>query len=319
MRKNAGIGIMTVLLFTAMLLSPKAVFAGAEEGLLLWFQIVIPTLFPFMLISNLLLNSGGLGIISRVFGRPLGRLFATSRNGAFPVLAGFLCGYPMGAKVTSDLVRARQITKEEGAYLLSFCNNTSPVFIMNFIVWKTLGREDLLVPTLGILMIVPILLSLPFRRYYLGRFRSGSPEHRTLRRFPDLDTDAPSLRNAGSSSLFDSCMMNGFEGIVKVGGYIIFFSILISLIQNIPGEHPVVTALMPSLEITNGILMIHQSVPDIRTSWPLILGLSSFGGFCSVAQTKCMIQGTDLPILPYTVQKLAAALAASFLAYLFMQ
>ena len=129
-----GPAAVIVVLFAAMLAVPKAVFSGTEDGLLLWFQVIFPTLFPFMLISNLLLRSGGLEIISGILGRTLGALFSTSRNGSFAVLAGFLCGYPMGAKVTADLVQSGRITRTEGAYLLSFCNNTSPAFIMNFIV-----------------------------------------------------------------------------------------------------------------------------------------------------------------------------------------
>ena len=89
-----------VFLFLAMLFSPKAVFEGAESGLLLWFQIVFPTLFPFMLISGLMLAGGGINIIARLFGRMFSVLFATSKNGAFAVITGFLCGYPMGAKVS---------------------------------------------------------------------------------------------------------------------------------------------------------------------------------------------------------------------------
>ena len=88
-------GITAVLLFISMLLSPRAVFSGAEDGLLLWFQIVFPTLFPFMLVSALMMAGGGLSVISGLFGKVLGRIFATSGNGAFAVLTGFLCGYPM--------------------------------------------------------------------------------------------------------------------------------------------------------------------------------------------------------------------------------
>ena len=169
-------GLPVLVLFLAMLFSPKAVFEGAESGLLLWFQVVFPTLFPFMLVSGLMLSGGGLVVISRIFGRLFSTLFATSPNGSFAVIAGFLCGYPMGAKVSADLVRSGRISRDEGAYLLSFCNNTSPIFIMNFIVWKTFDREELMIPTLLILIGVPAFLSLFFRRFYLkGR-----------KKFPDL-------------------------------------------------------------------------------------------------------------------------------------
>ena len=298
-----------VFLFLAMLFSPKAVFEGAESGLLLWFQIVFPTLFPFMLISGLMLAGGGINIIARLFGRMFSVLFATSKNGAFAVITGFLCGYPMGAKVSADLVRAGRITQNEGAYLLSFCNNTSPVFIMNFIVWKTLDREDLMIPTLLILISVPVFLSLPFRRFYL----------KGKRQFPDVDKRETNNRKAVDFAMLDACLTDSFESIVNVGLYIIFFSILIALPGNITAEDRVLAAILPTLEMTNGILMVNRLLADLSVSYPLILGLTSFGGFCAAAQTQCMIKDTGLPFLPYIIQKLTAAAAASLAGALYMR
>lgn len=298
---------MAVLLFVSMLLSPRAVFSGAEDGLLLWFQIVFPTLFPFMLVSSIMLAGEGLSVISKLFGRVLGKIFATSKNGAFAVLTGFLCGYPMGAKVTADLLNSGKITKDEGRYLLSFCNNTSPAFIMNFIVWKTLDKKELTMPSLVILFGVPVLLSFLFRRFYLGgekRFHSPGKEQSDKRRGLDF-------------AVLDSCIMDSFEGIVKVGGYIISFSILISLFEA-SADSLFLKFFLPSLEVTNGIAMLHTQIADPMLSYPLIMGLTSFGGFCSAAQTDCMLRGTGIPVLPYLAQKLAAALAASSLTYLYL-
>ena len=291
-----------------MLFSPKAVFEGAESGLLLWFQVVFPTLFPFMLVSGLMLSGGGLVVISRIFGRLFSTLFATSPNGSFAVIAGFLCGYPMGAKVSADLVRSGRISRDEGAYLLSFCNNTSPIFIMNFIVWKTFDREELMIPTLLILIGVPAFLSLFFRRFYLkGR-----------KKFSDLSDKKKNNVKLLNFEMLDSCLADSFESIVKVGLYIIFFSILIALPGKLSAGHPLLAGILPALEMTNGILMIHKAAPDLTVSYPLILGLTSFGGFCSAAQTKCMLKAASLPILPYIIQKLTAAAAASLLGIVYM-
>ena len=301
-------GLPVLVLFLAMLFSPKAVFDGAESGLLLWFQVVFPTLFPFMLVSGLMLSGGGLAVISRIFGRLFSTLFATSPNGSFAVIAGFLCGYPMGAKVSADLVRSGRISRDEGAYLLSFCNNTSPIFIMNFIVWKTFDREELMIPTLLILIGVPAFLSLFFRRFYLkGR-----------KKFPDLSDKKKNNVKRLNFEMLDSCLADSFESIVKVGLYIIFFSILIALPGKLSAGHPLLAGILPALEMTNGILMIHKAAPDLTVSYPLILGLTSFGGFCSAAQTKCMLKAASLPILPYIIQKLTAAAAASLLGIVYM-
>ena len=306
--KHFPAGIFVTALFAAMLIFPQAVFSGAEEGLLLWFQIIFPTLFPFLVVTSLLLSSGGLNLITRLFGGLFRRIFRVTQNGAFAVLAGFLCGYPMGAKVTADLLRAEKISDREARYLLSFCNNTSPVFIINFIVWKTFGDERLMLPTLLILIGSPVLMSFIFRRIYL---KGRHP-------FPEPSAALKEKKTRFDFSVLDSCMMNSFEAIVKVGGYIILFSVLLCLLEELSGQKSILMAAAPALEVTNGILLLSSSVSDPGLRYAAVLGLTSFGGLCSAAQTQCMLEGTGLSVIPYIIQKLTTAAAASLLSFIYL-
>lgn len=304
-----GIGI--VLLFTVMLLSPRAVFTGASEGLLLWFQIVLPTLFPFILITNLLIQTGSMQYLAKAAGRLFGSLFGVSRNGSFAVIAGFLCGYPMGAKVTADLVVSGYISPKEGRYLLSFCNNTSPVFILNFIVWKTLNRKDLLLPSLVILLGTPLLMSFPFRRLY---FHCQPTDSASAEKSAQHKNSTAEKKHGWDSALLDTCIMDSFEAITKVGGYIILFSVLLTLLTPVTARLPFFSGLLASLEVTNGIIQLNQMALPFSVKYILILTLTSFGGFCSVAQTQCMVQKAGLPLLPYIIEKLATAAVTSLFA-----
>ena len=308
MRRNIT-GVLIVFLFLIMLVSPKAVFNGASEGLLLWFQIVLPTLFPFLLVSNLLLTTGNIHYISSALGTLFSRIFSVSSNGSFAVLTGFLCGYPMGAKTAADLREAGYISKEEGQYLLSFCNNTSPAFILNFIVWKTLKNESLFLPTLLILLFSPVIVSLLTRKKYLGTAKCFQNQKTTLRR-----------KTKWTFRDIDDCIMNSFETLIKVGGYIMLFSVILTLLQELPVSIPFLTYLLPMLEVTNGIVMLGAMRLPFIIQYQAILALTSFGGFCAIAQTQCMVQNADFPIFPYIIEKLAAALTASILgiAYLLL-
>ena len=110
--------------------------------------------------------------------------------------------------------------------------------------------------------------------------------------------------------------MDSFEAIVKVGGYIIVFSVLLSLLDMLPVSQNLFLLTAPSLEMTNGILLLKKNLQDPLICYPAVIGLTSFGGFCSAAQTRCMLDGTGLKIGPYIIEKLAAALAASLMAFL---
>ncbi len=313
MKKNKNrLGFGIVILFFIMLIFPKTVFSGASDGLLLWFQILLPTLFPFLLVTNLLLATGTIHYIASAFGGMCSRIFRVSPNGSFAVLTGFLCGYPMGAKMTADLTTAGYITPQEGRYLLSFCNNTSPVFILNFIVWKTLNDESFTLPTLLILMLSPVIVSFFTRKKYL------SVQNQTFAAAdPPLYHPNQKIHPAGFQKL-DEAIMDSFETLIKVGGYIILFSVILAVFQNFPTVLPGIRYLLPFLEMTNGILFFAKSELPLFIQYPLIVGLSAFGGICSVAQTQCMIQKAGFSIRPYIKEKLAAALTASTLSLIYL-
>lgn len=295
--------LSAICLFALMLLFPKPVFEGAGAGLLLWFNIVLPTLLPFIIISSLLIETGAAALISRLTGPLFSRLFGISAQGSFAVLTGFLCGYPMGGKVTADLVKRGDISPEEGRYLLSFCNNTSPAFIISYVVWQNLKDESLTIPAIVILTASPVLCSFLFRRYY---HRGGHLKEKSCAVPPVSHT---------SAGVLDGCIMNGFETITKVGGYIMLFSVLIALAGLIPFHSRALELIgLPSLEITNGISMLCRSHLEPGLCFVLAMGLTSFGGWCSVAQTRCMVQESGLPILPYTIEKLITAGVTSLFA-----
>lgn len=300
--KKTFLGISSVMFFICMLIFPKTVLHGAEEGLLLWFQIILPTLFPFLLLSNFLLLTGNIYYITNFFGNFISHIFGVSRPSSYCILVGFLCGYPLGAKTVADFVRRNLISQEEGRYLLSFCNNTSPSFIMNYLVLKTLCREDLLVPTIFILFFTPYLISLFERRYH--RFSISSDSALTLH--PDW-----------SLTFLEQAIMDSFEALLKVGGYILLFSVLLMLCRQIPFQHWLIQLFFSSLEITNGLPLIMKLPLSFHIRYIATVGLTAFGGFCSIAQTQCMLHGTGLSIRSYTKQKLAAALTASLLCILY--
>ena len=178
---------------------------------------------------------------------------------------------------------------------------------MNYVVLKSLKQEKLLIPSLLILFLAPILCSFLFRIYYLRK----EPTHScSVSASPHLYFHF---------QIWDSTIMNGFEMITKVGGYIILFSVLITLFRELPCSSALwTTFILPSLEITNGIPMLLASGLSFPFVFIYIMSLVSFGGFCSIAQTKCMLEDTGLSIISYTIEKLITATVTSFLSFLYI-
>ncbi|MCD7820488.1 MAG: hypothetical protein LUH07_15790, partial [Lachnospiraceae bacterium] len=133
--------LLILLLFSYLLLCPQTALHSARDGLLLWYHSVLPVIFPFMFLSTLTLRILDADSLPEAFSRPLTRLFGCTAYGAFVILAGYLCGFPMGAKLTGDLYREKKITREEAHFLYGFANNLSPGFILTY-----LASEQMLLP-----------------------------------------------------------------------------------------------------------------------------------------------------------------------------
>lgn len=300
---------VSILLFLFMLLFPGLVFQGAETGLLLWFQTVLPTLLPFFIVSNLLIRTDAALWLSRLTFPVLGRLFTVSLYGAFAMITGFFCGCPMGAKVTADLIREKRISLQEGKYLLSFCNNTSPGFIVSFLAFQCLHSPSLSMPSLALILGVPLLCSLCFRKFF---------------QISSLNLDSPTqvsekFNKTLPDSLIDSCIMDAINHITRIGGYIMLFSILFTLLSSIP-QLPLLlrVLLIPSMEMTNGAIYLCSLNLSPLIRYVTVIFLTSFGGFSCVAQTASVIRGTDLKILPYIVEKLITAMVTSLVSCLYL-
>ena len=295
--------VATIIIFFLMLFFPQTAICGASLGLMLWFQTVLPVLLPFLILTALLLKSNGFFLISRLVRPILHPLFGISDYGSFALLVGFLCGYPMGSKVTADLKREGKITVNEASYLLSFCNQTSPMFLISYIFYIHLKRPDLLFPGMLLIEGVPILMSIPFRKIYC----------------PAVTSSASSPSPHFAWNMLDDCIMQSFETITKIGGYIIIFSVFLQFGKELPFTHPLLTFLfLPSLEITNGIALICNSGVPTDLAFVLATGLASFGGWCSVAQTYSMIRGSGLSIGDYIAKKLIITGITSLLAYIYI-
>ncbi len=289
------------LLFTAlslyliflMLRYPALSLEYASTGLTLWFTKMVPTLLPFMILSGIMIR---MNLTERFVGllHPLlHRIYGTSRNGSYTIIMGFLCGFPMGARIVGELYEQHKLSREESALLLSFCNNIGPIYFLSYVI-PTLGIDRPGRPFL-LMYGIPLLYGLLLMRIRPMMTRTFSscenhPEVRSLR-----------AEHPGSCSLLaaiDASVLSGLIGIARLGGYMVFFNLLNIVFQ--PFQHVntnILNIYRCLLEITSGIDCSGRSINFA------ILILLPFGGFSCIAQTYSMIRQTDLSLRPYLYHK----------------
>lgn len=314
--KNRLIKGMILLFMIFMLLFPGASFRGASSGLLLWFHNILPNLLPFVILSNLMVRLNITKQISKVFYPVLGRIFRISSEGCYPILFGFLSGIPMGAKATADLINENKISRKEGQFLLSMCNNASPMFILGFISITQLKLPQIKYVLFALIYGSAILSALIFR-YFYGRLRKENCDELTVN--GSLPKPAGNISKRFSFVIMDSSIMNGFEVVTRIGGYIILFSILAQIMKEIlPGTGVIKACVMGIIEITVGVNQICNTDIALGVKIVLVAVLTSFGGFSGIAQTKSVLQGSRLSIGSYIIVKIMNAVITMLLCLLYV-
>lgn len=289
-----------LIVFTAYILCfPKDAVAAAADGLVLWYEKVLPTLLPFAILSNLLIYSGYLQYVTRFTGPLLMRLFPVSENGAFILLSGFLFGFPMGSRNCAELLRCRQITKEEADVLFIVTNNISPVFISSYILYQQLSLPAHTLPAFAILFLPPLATGF----ILLRKNRPGNPAQKK-----------PASKARMNFKLIDAGIMNGFETLTRLGGYIMLFSMAASMVKKLPLS-PLFSLLVTGItELTNGISLLGSAPLDNGARFVLAMAFTAFGGLSGIAQTSSMIQGTGLSLKRYCALKAVLAAVSALLA-----
>ncbi len=322
------VSIATITMMLILLIFPKASIKGAENGILLWFNIIVPTLLPFIIVSNLIINLKLTTYIAKLFYPILHRLFAVTRNGCYVIIIGLLTGFPVGAKACSDLVKNKMLSKEEGQYLLTFCNNASPMFIISYISIFTLKLPGNQYQILGIIYASAILTAILYRilhrvnnNCFIAPDNIAATENITLKAADLPRKFAPKEPPKRITfAIVDCAIMDGFDVITKVGGYIVLFSILSNVIlTNLPMSSIYSLLSVGILEITNGINVIGSSSLTFATKIALILSITSFGGISSIAQTKSVIDQSGLSIRRYILYKALNAGFTLLIALIFIE
>ena len=285
--------MLSLYLTVLLLMYPPLSLEYASAGLRLWLTKMVPVLLPFMILSGIMIRMDLTENFVRLVHPLLHLLYGTSKNGSYTIIMGFLCGFPMGARIIGELYGSGRLSKEESARLLCFCNNIGPIYFLSYVA-PTLDIRHPLIPFL-IMYGIPLL-------YGIALMRIVPIKRRTASALSDLKEDVRPDRMTLPAAI-DASVVSGLIGIARLGGYMIFFNLL--NIAFVPFRHTDAALLKIYrcvLEITSGIDYSGQSL-----FYPILI-LLPFGGLSCIAQTYSMICHTDLPLKPYVLHKVIQTL-----------
>ena len=322
--------ILTV--FTACLvIFSNTNLSAAKNGLVLWANSIVPSLFSFFVATELLSHTNFTYYLGKILNKFIKPIFNVRGEGSFAFIMGIISGYPIGAKIAANFRQNGICTKEECERLLSFTNNSGPLFIIGTVGITMFGNS-----TIGILLLVTHLLA-SITVGFIFRFWKYNVNSQVIRNNSYINSkDNITLSNLGG--IIGTSITSSINTILLIGGFVVLFSVIISILQTSQLLDVFANCLNPIfnllhipekfstgfisgiLELTNGLNII-CNIPEKNLSINIIMVsfLLGLGGISIFLQVWSTIAKTDLSIKPYILGKLLHACISAFYTFLFLQ
>lgn len=251
------------------ILDGKTALSGAATGVELCLHTVIPSLFPFLMLSSVVMETGSsFGLL-----RPLGRLFRIPRGAEAILVPSLLGGYPVGARAVGDAYAAGQLSSEEAQRLLAYCNNAGPGFI--FGMAGALFPRPVFAWTLWAVHLAGALMTAWLLPGPVGTVHSAPKK--AERPLPEI-------------------LSSSIKVMALICGWVVLFRVVLAFLGRwlfwaLP--IPVQVLLSGLLELTNGCCLL-PVVEDVRLRFALCAAMLALGGLCVAMQTVSVTRGLPL-------------------------
>lgn len=237
LKKNL-LSIIFFLYTVFLILFSTSNLSAAKAGLKLWANNVVPSLFPFLIATNLLSYTNVVNYFSKFFNKTMRYLFNVSGSFSYAFLLGFISGYPIGAKIVTELYKDGKCTKDEAERALCFTNNSGPLFIIG-----TIGIGFFKSSTIGLLLLISHFLASITSGIILGfisKFNRRKNDNNIYNRNNNFSTEKSKTKISNLDCTFSnvgeiisSSITNSIKTIFMIGGFIIIFSVVISICNSL--------------------------------------------------------------------------------------
>ncbi|MBM7835128.1 sporulation integral membrane protein YlbJ [Clostridium sardiniense] len=308
-KKNYIFCFVITVLIVLFVVNIEASIQAAIDGCKLSFKAIVPTVFSFSLICNLLISYDGISLYSNILGPLMCRPLKLSPSCSFPIVASMLCGYPLGAKYSSDIYELGYIEKKEYFRLVNIASNTGPIFLLGSVGATLLGN-----PKYGYFLLISNYLSLFF--IALLTIKKSSSNNNYKKKISKSS-------NVNFGLAIDEAIKNAINTTLAVSGYVVAFSVIISILKNnslisstfynietflnIP-KNALYGTFLGSIEMTNGCNIIASSNLSIHLKLSIISFFASFSGLSAIAQTSSFMSKNNVSMIKYMFLKLVQGL-----------
>lgn len=339
------LGGTALILASLMITYPKASWDASVRGLAIWWEVLFPSLFPFFVISEMLLGFGIVHFLGKLLDPLMKPLFRIPGNGGFVLAMGFASGYPVSAKLATKLREQGLVSRIEGERLVAFTTTSDPIFLIGAVSIGFFGNPQLAGALAAVHYGSAIMLGLLMRFYgrkqevslNIAEPSSSSTSSRFSLRLAIRAMHEARLQDGRSlGELLSHAVTSSLQLMTIVGGLVVFFSVVLEVLT--------ASQVMNTLYAALRSLLPLLSLPDVLAE-PLVGGLFevtlgakasaapagiplhfkaasavfilSWGGLSVHAQVASILNGADLRYLPFLAARAVHGVLAATMLLLF--
>lgn len=283
---------LAVLLAAMLLLAQSDAAEDAARGALkLCAHVLIPSLFPYMVISSLIVSLGTADLLGR-FLSPVCRALHLPKEAASAILLGALCGFPVGAKTACELCREGQLNRPQTQRLIAVANNTGPAFVIEVVGAHCWGSRGLGLTVYIAQILSALLIGVLYARICKKEESDG-----------EAHADVPNPRSSCDIlSRVADAVSSGAFAVLNVCGFVVFFAVALTLAENIFSQVPcLLPPLAAMVEFTSGVMYAARLG---GTAGAFLTGFAvGWSGVSVFAQSKIFTSPLGVRLTPAAVCK----------------
>lgn len=297
--------ILFVILLFSLFIFQESNFETVKQSTDIFLSSILPSIFPFILFTNMLLISNGL-----VFLKPI---LKENYYVFFCIITGFLCGYPMGAKTTSAMLNEKKISYKQAKFLLSFVNNCNPIFILSTVGLSILGNVKY-----GLILCISHYLSaIIISLIYL----SHTIIHKSNKKSNNFKINETKILHNSIFEVLDASIKSTLSTLGNIFSCVTIFNLLFSCIKQIiihfKLSNTAISLISSIFEVTQGIknIVTNTNYTD-SISLCLISFALGFSGFAIIFQIYSCIYKDKINVFYIIYNKLKQGILSSIITYI---
>lgn len=312
----SSIFIMCALIFVVfeILSSSQTIFDSVSFSFGVWKNNIFPSLFPFFVLSSLLINYGFIELVGELFKPIMNKCFKLKGVSAFVFIMSLVSGFPSNAKYVRELYLGGHINEFEGTKLLTFTHFSNPLFILGTISILFLNNKEIGLLILMCHYLGNIIIGFIFRNYHISEVEDGSV---SLKR-AILNMHNKRISNKKSfGSVLSEALVNGIDTLLLIFGVVTVFLVITTIIDNNINLSSYYQSILNGIfEMTQGLKYVSILDIPLKIKGTLSVMFISFGGVSVHMQLISILSDTKIKYFPFLVARIIHAFISSFLFFI---